>query len=495
VHLDRAPLKYAGLSATEIWISEAQERMVLAVPASNLEKLRAICAEEHVEMAVLGEFAPAAGSTADKPALALMFHGKEVGRLDVHFLHEGIPTPRREAVWKGSGAAQAGSGSDSGQSRARVAAPRAAGHGTPAVSVREALLKLLAHPNIASKHWIVRQYDHEVRGGTAIKPLVGPRGRGPGDASVIQPVAGSKRGVAISQGLQTGIGDPAAGGDPYLMVLAAIDECVRNLVCVGADPERIAILDNFCWPSCAKPENLGSLVRAAEGCYDGAMAYRTPFVSGKDSLNNQFTTKDGKTIEIPPTLLITGMGIVEDVAKCVTMDAKRAGNLIIMVGEPRPEMGGSHYQRMFGAAGEIDGAPRADLEIGPMTARAVARLIQAGRVFAAHDVSDGGVLAGIAEMLIAGSSERVKLGAQLDCVRHDMSAAVQYFGEAPGRYLLEVGASNECQAEVDRMLGDVPWVRMATLDETGRLGRRLPGTEFDVSVEELSAAWMGTLDW
>src|SRR6185436_13994765 len=137
--------------------------------------------------------------------------------------------------------------------------------------------------------------------------------------------------LAISCGLQTGIGDPVVGGDPYLMVLAAIDECVRNLVCVGADPGQIAILDNFCWPSCAKPENLGSLVRAAEGCYDGALAYRTPFVSGKDSLNNQFTTKDGRTIEIPPTLLITGMGIVPDVHRACTMDAKRPGRALIVV--------------------------------------------------------------------------------------------------------------------------------------------------------------------
>jgi phosphoribosylformylglycinamidine synthase len=224
-------------------------------------------------------------------------------------------------------------------------------------------LALLAHPNIASKHWIIRQYDHEVQGNTLLKPLVGPMGRGPGDAAIIEPVPWTKRGLAIACGLQTGLGDPEIGGDPYLMTLAAIDECVRNLVCVGADPSRIAILDNFCWPSCGKAENLGSLVRAAEGCYDGAKAYRTPFVSGKDSLNNQLKYTDPATgkervIEIPPTLLISGMGIVPDVRVATTMDAKRAGNVLLLVGTTTDEMGGSHLQRIGGCGASA--VPRTD---------------------------------------------------------------------------------------------------------------------------------------
>lgn len=478
VHLERAPLKYAGLSATEIWISEAQERMVLAVPERNLEKLRAICAEEHVEMAVLGTFAPAAGSTKEKPELALMFHGKEVGRMDVRFLHEGIPTPKREAVWRGGA-----SGRVAKWQRGEVGRP----------SVRGALLQLLAHPNIASKHWIVRQYDHEVRGATAVKPLVGPLGRGPGDASVILPVAGSHRGLAISQGLQTGIGDPEIhgsgepchqGGDPYLMVLAAIDECVRNLVCVGADPDRVAILDNFCWPSCSKPENLGSLVRAAVGCYDGAMAYRTPFVSGKDSLNNQFTTKDGRTIEIPPTLLITGIGIVPDVRKCVTMDAKRAGNVLMVVGPSSSAMGGSHYQRVFGLAPEENaGVPVTDLGVGPRVARGVAGVIGAGLARSAHDVSDGGVLCAVAEMLIAGSTERARLGAKVD-----VSGVAACFGEGPSRYVLEVEAG--MVGAVKKALG----VECAVIGAVDGSGEMSVGGE-RVGVEEMARAWMGTLDW
>jgi phosphoribosylformylglycinamidine synthase len=468
VHLERAPLKYAGLSPTEIWISEAQERFILAVPVQNIEALQRICDEEHVELAVLGEFAPPAGSDAHHPDLLLQFHGREVGRLNMHFLHEGIPTPRREARW--------------------VAAPAASPARTAqAPAVGEALLGLLAHPNIASKHWIIRQYDHEVRGATVIRPLGGTRGCGPMDASVIRPVPGSSRGLAISCGLQTGLGDASIGGDPYLMTLAAIDECVRNLVCIGADPDRIAILDNFCWPSCRKPENLGSLVRAAEACYDGAMAYRTPFVSGKDSLNNQFTTQDGRTIEIPPTLLITGMAIVPEIARCVTSDLKRVGSTLLLVGPRDDAMGGSHYQRLFGLTRGLDGRiPRTDLSLGPRTAQAVAALIRDGHVLSAHDVSDGGALCAVAEMLIgaAGEGGRSPIGAELT-----LDGVAALFGEAPSRYVVEVAPAS--LETIRRVLGDVPHVTIGRTTADGNLG--VAGVRIDVS--QLAAKWLGTLDW
>ncbi|MFG0273967.1 MAG: AIR synthase-related protein, partial [Phycisphaerales bacterium] len=388
VQLEQAPLKYAGLSYTEIWISEAQERMVLAVPPANMQRLRDLCAEESVEMADLGVFGTPGAD------LVLRYGDLEVGRMPMAFLHDGIPTPEREASWTGS------------SDVVRKATP-------DGQDVGAALLERLSDPNIASKRWIIRQYDHEVQGGTVLKPLVGPLGEGPGDASVIEPVPGSGKGLAISQGLATSVGDPRLGGDPYQMALAAIDECVRNLVCVGTDPERIAILDNFCWPSCRKPENLGSLVRAAVGCYDGAKAYRTPFVSGKDSLNNQFTTDDGRTIEIPPTLLITGIGIVHDVTTCVTSDAKAPGNVVLLVG-PHPAAD----------------ARATDLEMGPRVARAVHACIRDGLVRAAHDCSEGGWLVALAEMLIAGSSPERTLGAKVTI------EDAAYFVESPSRYLL-----------------------------------------------------------
>jgi phosphoribosylformylglycinamidine synthase len=218
------------------------------------------------------------------------------------------------------------------------------------------------------------------------------------------------------------------------------------------------------------------------------MAYRTPFVSGKDSLNNQFTTQDGRTIEIPPTLLITGMGIVADVAKCVTMDAKSAGNTLLLVGPQEPgvvgAMGGSHYQRMFGVSAEHAAVPRTDLVMGPRTAAVVAKLIQTGLILSAHDVSDGGLLAAIAEMLIAGSTTKRPIGAEVSA-----SGTAALFGESPSRYVLEV-APGSVDA-VRKSLGDVPHAVVGKLDESGVL--RVGGEQS--GVEELAKVWLGTLDW
>jgi phosphoribosylformylglycinamidine synthase len=343
------------------------------------------------------------------------------------------------------------------------------------VSVRDALLQLLAHPNIASKRWIIRQYDHEVQGGSVITPLVGPHGEGPSDAAVVCPVHGSHRGLAIANGLCTGLSE-----DPYVMVLAAIDECVRNLVCVGADANRIAILDNFCWPSCHDPRRMGELVRAAEACYDGAVAYRAPFISGKDSLNNQFTADDGTTIEIPPTLLISGMGVIPDVSRCVTMDAKAAGNRLVVVGHTNGHLGGSHFERLFGCA-EHRRVPVTDLDLGPRTARRVGGALDGGLVSAAHDCSDGGLLVAAAEMAMAGG-----LGLDLEPL-----PVPRCFCEEPSRYLLEIEAGK--LDAVRAHLEEVPFAVIGSFNDSGRL--TMPGAGLDVGVDELQAAWLSTLDW
>jgi phosphoribosylformylglycinamidine synthase len=459
VHLDQAPLKYEGLTPTEIWISEAQERMVLAVPTERIDSLAAICDEHEVEWCDLGTF-----GTPDRE-LVLRYEGEEIGRLSMDFMHGGIPDRVRQARWK-------------------PAELKTAGTNEPDITAT--LHALLSHPNIASKQDIVRQYDYEVQGRTMIKPFVGPSGTGPGDAAVMTPVRGSSRGLAIGTGLATGWCD-----DPYLMVLAALDECVRNLVCVGADPERIAVLDNYCWPGCENPERMGELVRASLGCYHGGLAYGTPFISGKDSLNNQFTTDSGETIRIPPTLLISGFGIVNDIAACVTMDAKSAGNLLVLVGHTRSAVGGSHLIRIAPDAPGSRELPVTDLQVGPNTAKAVARAIAAGIVRSAHDPSEGGVLLAAAEMAFAG-----EVGLELDAEavrgQHD-SLAVACFAETPSRYLLEVDPS------------DLPAL-VKTLGKTSHtvIGRFCPdppdsaeppdprlrmGDVLDVSLDELRASW------
>jgi phosphoribosylformylglycinamidine synthase len=503
VHLERAPLKYAGLSYTEIWISEAQERMVLAVPEKNLAALAKICAEECVEMADLGIFGT---PNAD---LILNYQGTEVGRLSMHFMHEGIPQPTREARWSQP--------------------VRATSSPVKAPAIGDALTSLLSHPNIASKHWIIRQYDHEVQGNTLVKPLVGPGGRGPGDAAVIEPISGSNRGIALGCGLQIHGGVPSDEvlakrtyeGDPYLTTLAGIDECIRNLVCVGANPNRIAILDNFCWPSCEKPENLGTLVRAAQACYDGAMAYRTPFVSGKDSLNNQLRYEDPATgekrvIEIPPTLLITGMGIVNNVNRCVTMDAKAAGNTLLLIGATSGEIGGSHFAQLYGDGGAA--FPVTDLKVGPGTARAVAQCIADGLVQSAHDCSDGGLLVAVAEMLIAttgrqasaqadlgsgssalgalltGQADLQPLGATLT-IKDDLLEAWELaFAENPSRYVLEVKPENV--QKIRNVLRDFdagPCVVVGTLNTSGVLTWQTG--DLHAKVVDLAQAWLSPLAW
>ncbi len=502
VHLDRAPLKYDGLSYTEIWISEAQERMVLAVPPEHVGALRRICQEEAVEIADLGEF-----GTPDR-SLVLHYRDTEVGRLGMEFLHEGLPQPVREAVW----------GAREGEEKVQSSKFKVqSGEERRGAGIGDSLLALLSHPTIASKHWIVRQYDHEVQGNTLLKPLVGPAGRGPGDAAVIEPVPGTCRGLAIACGMQTAVGDPAlgGGGDPYQMALAAIDECVRNLVCVGADPRRIAILDNFCWPSCTKPENLGSLVRAAEGCYDGAKAYRTPFVSGKDSLNNQLKYTDPATgrervIEIPPTLLITGMGIVTNVSRCVSMDAKRAGSILVLVGETTDELGASLYGQHTAhstqhtvSAGNV--IPRVDLARGPRTAQAIAEIIRQGHAASAHDCSEGGLLVAVAEMLIATtkptdagalmqSRPEPPLGLEVSLDPSTLAIEELAFAENPSRYVLEI--KREDLAKVRQILTDYGGPQCQTIGTLTERGRLVwSRADLDVGVNELADAWLRPLDW
>jgi len=314
------------------------------------------------------------------------------------------------------------------------------------------LPKLLAHPNIASKQSIVEQYDHEVQGRSVIRPFCGPSGSAPSDAAVITPVRGSTKGLAIGSGLATALAD-----DPYVIATAAIDECVRNIVCVGGDPSTIAILDNYCWPGVKDEESLGRLVRCSHGCYDAAKAFGTPFISGKDSLNNQFTTESGETIYIPPTMLISGFGMVDDISKCLTMDAKAAGNILILVGETKPQMGGSHVLLIDKDANCNTGLPSVSLIDGPRNAKLVHEVIQAGLVTSAHDCSEGGVLLAAAEMAFGGG-----LGLDLQLENESLC-----FSETPSRYLLEVHPDKLDQ--IQQHFVDIPCEIIGTFNESANV--------------------------
>jgi phosphoribosylformylglycinamidine synthase len=340
-------------------------------------------------------------------------------------------------------------------------------------------------PSVASKEWVIRQYDHEVQGGTILKPLVGVHEDGPGDAAVITPVLGSTLGLAIGCGINPRYADL----DPYAMAAAAVDEAVRNVVAVGADPAHVAVLDNFCWGDVTDPAVLGSLVRASEACRDVAVAYGTPFISGKDSLNNEYRNA-GIRISIPATLLISALGRVADVRQCVTMDFKEAGNLVYLLGVTRPELGGSHYHMIHRLNGGEP--PRPDLTFAPRVFHGLHAAIQARLVRSCHDLSEGGLAVAAAEMAFAGG-----IGADLTdtaAIAPGESDEVRLFSESTTRFLLEVRPSDG--PALQACLGDLPLLKLGRTTSERRL--RIAGASGDWAVwatlDELKSAWQRPLD-
>jgi phosphoribosylformylglycinamidine synthase subunit PurSL len=463
VHLDQAPLKYEGLSYAEIWISESQERMVLAVPPDKWPALQLLARGEDVEMTVLGTFT-ASGK------LRLFYEKQQVADLDLGFLHHGRPQVVRQATAKRFDVAAASRSPASAENKANYT---------------EDLKKILGSLNVCSKEWIVRQYDHEVQGGSVIKPLVGVRDDGPGDAAVVMPVLGAWSGIAVGCGINPRYGDL----DAYAMAAAAIDEAVRNVVAVGADPARIALLDNFCWGNTDRPETLGSLVRAAEACRDVALAYNTPFISGKDSLNNEFLAAD-RHIIIPPTLLISAMGHVPDVRRCVTMDLKAAGNLLYLVGVTKDEMGGSHYHLVHGHEGGIP--PQVDMATAPALFRHLHDAMRHGLIRACHDLSEGGLAVALAEMAFAGGIGADVTGA---CSVGGLSDTVALFSESATRFVMEVAPEN-ATAMASTFKG-VPFTLIGQTCKELRL--RIAGRNGEWVVweqlEALKDAWRKPLAW
>jgi phosphoribosylformylglycinamidine synthase len=464
VQLDRAPLKYQGLSYLEIWISESQERMILAVPERNWRILKGLCNSEDVEATVMGQF-EATGR------LRLYYQEQQVADLDLNFLHHGRPAVVRQATWSPPN-------------------PSVTTHGVAGkLNFTDTLLKILSSYNVCSKEWIIRQYDHEVQGGSVIKPLVGVQNDGPSDAAVVMPVLGSNVGLAVGCGINPRYGDY----DPYWMAASAIDEAVRNVVAVGADPSRIALLDNFCWGNTDRPDVLGSLVRAAEACHDVALAYGMPFISGKDSLNNEYHSGD-RHIVVPPTLLISALGRVSDVRHSVTMDLKEPGNLLFLIGVTKNEMGGSHFNLVHHIEGGAP--PKVDMELAPRIIRKLHDAIGRGLIRSCHDLSEGGLAVSIAEMCLAGG-----LGATIDSSLGERDCDVDdeesfLFSESNTRFLIEVRQENE--KELMALLARIPCQRIGAVTEDLHLrisGRKHGETIISASAADLKEAWQKPLRW
>lgn len=405
VWLDRVPLKEPGLTPTEIWISESQERMILAVPPELEERALALFRAEGVLATTIGRF-------TDDRRLTLKHGDETLGDLGMDFLHDGLP--QRELV---------------------STEPRVDRGPTPLPPDRpdweESLMVCLGHDNVRSREEIIRQYDHEVQGRTVRGPFAGPH-QGPQDACVILPDRDSDAGALVAIGF-----NPLFSRDPWRMAANAIDEAVRNLVAAGGDPDRIALLDNFIWGDVSDPDELGKLVEACLACRDVALGFEAPFVSGKDSLNNTHIGRDGHKKSVTPTLIISAMTMTDDVKTTVGSALTGVGNRLLLLGETRSELGGSTWldamEMDAGAVPEVD--PAAHLA----RASKLHKLMKAGRIAACHDLAEGGLGVAAAEMALASG-----LGAKLalDDVAAGLELDELLFSESSGRYLLEVAAEN-----------------------------------------------------
>jgi len=461
VYLDKVPLKYAGLSYSEIWVSESQERMVLAVPPDCIEELLNLFTSEDVEAAVIGEF------TSDQ-RLQLFYHENLVCDLSLEFLHEGRPQMKVEALWE------------------RPHHPEPDFAQSP--DLGGALLTILGSFNVCSKEWVIRQYDHEVQGGSVLKPLVGKNNDGPGDAAIIKPILDSEMGVIVANGINPKYGEI----DPYWMAASAIDEALRQIIAVGGNLKRVALLDNFSWGNTNRPDMLGALVQAAQACYDMAIVFETPFISGKDSLNNEFQYED-KTISIPHTLLISAVSVMEDTSCAVSMDFKQAGDQIYIVGTTQGEVGGSEYFKSHGFIG--NSVPKVNPRLAKEVMDRLSAATEKGLVRACHDCSEGGIGVTIAEMAFAGglgasiNLESIPLGEPID--RDDFIL----FSESNSRFLVEV--TPESQADFEKIMDGVSVSNIGQVTDNevleiyGVAGKKV----VTASLGELKEAWQKPIRW
>ncbi|MDP8260478.1 MAG: phosphoribosylformylglycinamidine synthase subunit PurL [Candidatus Gygaella obscura] len=466
VDLEKVPLKYEGLSYDEIWISESQERMVLSVAPRKVKSLIKLFAEENVEATVIGEF-------IDSKKLELFFHGNRVCELDMHFLHEGVPRLEKQAEF-----------SELNPQGISFKQPK---------DLTEVLKKLLCSYDICSKEWVIRQYDHEVQAGSVIKPLTGVKNDGPSDASVVRPLLDSKKAVAVANGINFRYGMI----DPFWMAASAIDEALRQIVCVGGSIERLAILDNFCWGNPDKPDRLGGLVRCALGCFYAAKEFKVPFISGKDSLYNEFVS--GKnTIEIPGTILISAMAVMEDANKAITMDFKDKNNLIYIVGTTFDELGGSQYLDIVKKSSTF--VPKVDARLARKSMLNLQTAINKGWVRSCHDCSEGGLAVSLSEMCLASG-----FGANIDLAKVPFSPINQpqlktredviLFSQSNSRFIIEVEPDNKDSLE--KALKGVVFSCIGSVTDSAYL--EINGlkkkTVIKEKISQLKESWQKTLRW
>ncbi|MFP4108584.1 MAG: AIR synthase-related protein, partial [Desulfonatronovibrio sp.] len=468
--LSLAPLKYDGLRPWEILLSEAQERMTLAVPRENIDYFLDLAREMDVEAAVLGEF------TRDG-LFRVSYQKKPVACLDMDFLHNGLSQMRLEAVWE----------------RPEFDSEDSISANQPQCDAT--LLKtMLSRLNVCSREYIIRQYDHEVQGGSVIKPLVGVKSDGPADAAVVRPDLEKDRGLVISNGICPKFSDY----DAYWMMANAIDEAVRNNVAVGGDISHMAGVDNFCWcDPVVSPKNpdgrykLAQLVRANEALAHFCRAYGVPCVSGKDSMKNDYVFGDTR-ISIPPTVLYSVISVIQDVKNCVTSDFKLPEEDIYILGLTARELAGSEYYSELGIrAGAV---PQVDAVSARQRYQMLNQAINKGLVSACHDLSDGGLGVALAEMAIAGRTGAVVDMDDIPVAGREMSWSEILYSESASRFL--VTARPQCRDQFEDVFKGTHLARIGRTTAVNELRLQAGGsTLFAAEVDELARAWMKTLDW
>lgn len=451
--LDNAPLKEPGLISWQIFISESQERMVLAVEESSLPELQALADRFQTELTILGH-------SDDTGILKIWHHGEIVCELDNSKLHD-APTRQLQSRFHGASGATGVVGND--------------------VDLAASLRAVLADFAVCSREPIIREYDHKVQGNTLLEPLAGAQGDAPQDGSVIA-IDGSTKAMAIGLSLLPEWGKT----DPCAMGRASMDETMRSLVLVGANPDKIGLLDNFCMGNPNDPDELGRLVECVKGISAAAEEFEAPFISGKDSFYNYFETEDGP-INIPVTFLCSGIGIVEDQAHVTGSSLRRNDSVLCLLGATKDEMGGSVFARLNGISGAQ--VPQTDCAKNLATYRKFHAARCAGLILSAHDVSEGGLITSLAEMGFSG-----KGGLEVDLYAiSSETPAVSLFSESTGRILIEVAPDNVAalQAALEGESFAVIGVASATHAD---LVVRQQGTELmRQALPELKATWQHRL--
>jgi phosphoribosylformylglycinamidine synthase len=449
VQLDRVPLKYPGMAPWEIWISESQERMTLAIPKEKLREFMDLVQRREVEATVIGTF-------TDSGRCVVEYHGEIVMDVDLDFLHEGLPKKHLKTTY-----------SQKNFPEPLITCPQ---------RLDQSLLSMIQRKNICSTEYISTQYDHTVQGGHVLGPVQG-KGRVQAGTTLTKVVLESPKGVGLSQGIFPSYSEI----DPYHMAGAAIDTAIRGLIGIGISLDNIALLDNFCWCSSDDQERLGQLKLAAKGCYDFATVFGTPFISGKDSMFNDFSGFDAASapvrISVPPTLLISSIGIHDNVAKAVSIDAKFKGDFVYVIGETAAEMGGSEYFSFLGSTGNV--VPKLAPEDVISRYQKLTAAISDDLVASAYPVSHGGLAVALAKVAIAG-----RIGMEItipNALRQDYFL----FSESLGRFVVTVSPANRKRFE-EIMRGEV-----TLLGEVCGRSLRITGQHviIDLQVDELETAF------